>query len=376
MAPNPGQILIIGEQLRIRMHEEPGLVGDRRYHFRTYAGCVVGKEVVDWLLKAREATSRDNAVKCMRLLQDNGVLHHVCDDHIFKDEYLFYKFRVDDGSIFVEPELEVYCKGIMLHQSIRSSKDCIISSNTDTCLKYPGSFLGNHLVTWMIDNKIAKDRAEGVDSGDQLLKAGIIRNVQGGLEFLDEDSHYQFVFDMRPCLPVYKSLGIDSGNDPYADKLLADAVERLGLSPGQHTYLQRLWSGKNEAVFSDDKSSTSSSADSETSKGSYLKPVVLRHMSSDELVGRNSPYVPTNVRIVSDSVGFGFVVRGDGPCYVQTVDPNGPAASVGLKVRQYIKSVNGRNALAMNHKELAKEIMKGPVVDLVVMVHFRSISAE
>ena len=35
---------------------------------------------------------------------------------------------------------------------------------------------------------------------------------------------------------------------------------------------------------------------------------------------------------MSDSVGFGFVVRGEGPCYVQTVDPSGPAASAGLKV--------------------------------------------
>ena len=76
MARSPGQILIIGEQLRLRMHEEPGLIGDRRYHFRTYSGCIVGKEAVDWMVKTREATSRENAVKCMRLLQDNGILHH------------------------------------------------------------------------------------------------------------------------------------------------------------------------------------------------------------------------------------------------------------------------------------------------------------
>ena len=76
MAPNPGQIMIVGEQLRLRMHEDLSLIGDRRYHFRTYTGCVIGKEVVDWLVKTREATSRENAVKCMRLLQDNGILHH------------------------------------------------------------------------------------------------------------------------------------------------------------------------------------------------------------------------------------------------------------------------------------------------------------
>ena len=34
----------------------------------------------------------------------------------------------------------------------------------------------------------------------------------------------------------------------------------------------------------------------------------------------------------SDAVGFGFVVRGASPVYIQTVDPNGPAAAAGLKV--------------------------------------------
>ena len=33
-----------------------------------------------------------------------------------------------------------------------------------------------------------------------------------------------------------------------------------------------------------------------------------------------------------DAVGFGFVVRGTAPVYVQTVDPKGPAVMAGLKV--------------------------------------------
>jgi hypothetical protein len=36
---------------------------------------------------------------------------------------------------------------------------------------------------------------------------------------------------------------------------------------------------------------------------------------------------------MNDSVGFGFVVRGKEPVYVQTVDPEGPAAGAGLRVR-------------------------------------------
>ena len=68
--------------------------------------------------------------------------------------------------------------------------------------------------------------------------------VQGWLDFHDDDSIYQFVFDVKPYLPLYKALGFDYEDDPYGQRLLADAVERLGLSPGQQNYLHKLWSGK------------------------------------------------------------------------------------------------------------------------------------
>ncbi|XP_065061789.1 DEP domain-containing mTOR-interacting protein-like isoform X2 [Rhopilema esculentum] len=366
MARAPGQILIIGEQLRLRMHEEAGLIGDRRYHFRTYTCCIVGKDAVDWMVRTKEVTSRENAVKCMRLLQDNGVLHHVCDDHVFKDEYLFYKFRVDDGTLFIEPELEIYSKGIKLHQRICAAEDSFITSNNSKQKGKPShSFTGTELVSWLIENGETKNHTEALDLGEQLMKVGILRNVQGGIEFQEDETVYQFVFDVRPCTPLYKALGVSLEEDLYGQKLLADAVERLGLSPG-----------KNEPFVNEDKSSRSSEDEGDSINQSGLKPVVLRHMTAEELTGKKSPYIPQNIRIMSDSVGFGFVVRGDGPCYVQTVDPSGPAASAGLKVRQYIQAVNGRNALTMNHKELAKEIMKGPMVDLVTLVHFRSISHE
>lgn len=38
-------------------------------------------------------------------------------------------------------------------------------------------------------------------------------------------------------------------------------------------------------------------------------------------------------QVVSDPVGYGFVIRGSRPVYVHAVDPNGPAQAVGLKVR-------------------------------------------
>ena len=41
------------------------------------------------------------------------------------------------------------------------------------------------------------------------------------------------------------------------------------------------------------------------------------------------------VQVVSDPVGYGFVIRGSRPVYVHAVDPNGPASAAGLKV-QYV----------------------------------------
>jgi len=38
-------------------------------------------------------------------------------------------------------------------------------------------------------------------------------------------------------------------------------------------------------------------------------------------------------KIVGDAVGWGFVVRGSKPCHIQAVDPSGPAAAAGMKVR-------------------------------------------
>lgn len=42
---------------------------------------------------------------------------------------------------------------------------------------------------------------------------------------------------------------------------------------------------------------------------------------------------PPSAQVVGDAVGWGFVVRGNGPCHIQAVEPSGPAAAAaGLKV--------------------------------------------
>lgn len=76
-ASNKAAILAVGEELRLLLHEEdPPLIKDRRYHLKTYEGCFVGNDMVDWLLKKGEVESRSEAIAMMQKLLDHGVVHH------------------------------------------------------------------------------------------------------------------------------------------------------------------------------------------------------------------------------------------------------------------------------------------------------------
>ena len=124
------------------------MIKDRRYHLKTYKQAFKGDEMVGWLVDNKHATSRveASAIGCSLLM--HGVIHHgergdvfrctalprrvrkglfvvmrafpvrvllggswkltdtlgglvafvVCDDHNFKDEALFFRFRKDDDT--------------------------------------------------------------------------------------------------------------------------------------------------------------------------------------------------------------------------------------------------------------------------------------
>ncbi|KAG8131610.1 hypothetical protein E2320_009526, partial [Naja naja] len=61
-----------------------------------------------------------------------------------------------------------------------------------------------------------------------------------------------------------------------------------------------------------------------------------------------------------DAVGWGFVVRGGQPCHIQAVDPGGPAAAAGMKVCQFVYSVNGMYVLHLDYQTVSNLIVTGP----------------
>lgn len=89
-------VLIDLEQLVSEMRTVGGVkIQDRAYHLSTYPRCFVGSEAVDWL-SDRCRLMRADAVRLGQRLVDEKWIHHVTDDHPFKDGYFFYRFYWDE----------------------------------------------------------------------------------------------------------------------------------------------------------------------------------------------------------------------------------------------------------------------------------------
>ena len=69
-------VLALGEQLRTILHSEGTMIKDRKYHLRTYKACVVGQDMVDWLVERGEVDRREEGVEVMQKLLEFGVIHH------------------------------------------------------------------------------------------------------------------------------------------------------------------------------------------------------------------------------------------------------------------------------------------------------------
>ncbi|XP_064614683.1 rap guanine nucleotide exchange factor 4-like [Liolophura sinensis] len=94
----------------------PHMVRDRKYHLRTYRRCMVGTEMVDWLMQQSSLVhSRTQAVGMWQALLEEGVIVHVCHEHQFKDKYLFYRFAEDDQGVGSSPT----------HADKKESEDCL-----------------------------------------------------------------------------------------------------------------------------------------------------------------------------------------------------------------------------------------------------------
>ena len=84
------------EAISTAMGGENGVsIKDRRFQFKLFKNVFLGSEAVEWLMINERAT-REEAILMGELMLQQGIIHHVLDEHDFKDEPLFYRFYNDE----------------------------------------------------------------------------------------------------------------------------------------------------------------------------------------------------------------------------------------------------------------------------------------
>ncbi|XP_056590794.1 DEP domain-containing mTOR-interacting protein [Triplophysa dalaica] len=382
------EVMIAGEQLRLRLHDSK-LIKDRRHHLRTYPNCFVAQEVIDWLIARKEVPDRETAVQLMQHLMDYDILHHVCDKWpLFKDAKYLYRFRKDDGTFPFNMEVKIFMRGQRLYEYLITCKDSILQERQEMGVAYERSFPGYMFIDWLLQNGEIESRRQGLDLCKALLEHGIIQHVSQKHHFFDSGLLYQFCINFRRRRRLSELLNEteseeqecttqqnqdDQAESPFTLRKTPPSEGNSNFSSVQSTTDLNLPTSGRCGSLEHQRHGSSGYPIAGSLSNAYAvqcnpKSVLKRNVTCEELLSPGAPYVKRVLTILGDALGWGFVVRGKSPCYVQAVDPGGPAAAAGVKVRQFVCRVNGSNVLHLDYRALSKLVMTGPqVVTLEVM---------
>uniref|UniRef100_I3KWT2 Si:dkeyp-97e7.9 n=1 Tax=Oreochromis niloticus TaxID=8128 RepID=I3KWT2_ORENI len=373
------EVMIAGEQLRLRLHDGK-LIKDRRYHFRTYPNCFVAHELTDWLVSHKEAADRATAASLMQHLMDHDILHHVCDKRAeFKDAKLLYRFRKDDGTFPFNTEVKIFMRGQQLYEQLIADKNSILQLREEHGVTYKRSFPGCQLIDYLIQNGEADSRRQGLELCRALQEHGIIQHVGKKHDFFDSGLLYQFCINFRRRRRLSELL---TENEQVNDEAVMASTQEDNNSESPFL-LRRNSSKERNRAFSvssnkDAKQITGGRRSSLSSLQFHSagfpplqllshsavrcnpKSVLKRKVTCEELVAPGAPFIKKVLTVIGDALGWGFVVRGMAPCYMQAVDPGSPAAAAGVKVRQFVCQVNGQCVLYLDYRTVTRLVMTGP----------------
>ncbi|XP_037535208.1 DEP domain-containing mTOR-interacting protein [Nematolebias whitei] len=375
------EVMIAGEQLRLRLHDGK-LIKDRRHHLRTYPNCFVAQELIDWLMSHKEASDRETAVCLMQHLMDHDILHHVCDKSSeFKDAKLLYRFRKDDGTFPFNTEVKIFMRGQRLFENLMADKGSILQPRVEHGVSYQRSVPGYQLIDWLLQNGEEESRRQGMELCRALQEHGIIQHVAKKHNFFDSGLLYQFCINFRrrrrlsellnekkqendAAASPFEDSSLDSPFNLRKDSLLEpnSAFECVGSSEALKTVIGGRRTSVNGLQHHSGGFPPLVQMSSNVAVRSNPKSVLKRRVTCEELLSPGAPFIKKVLTVIGDALGWGIVVRGRAPCYVQAVDPEGPAAGAGVKIRQFVCQVNGRCVLYLNYRTVSRLVMSGPRV--------------
>lgn len=179
------------------------MIKNRRYHLQWYKMCFKGNELVSWLLDHQHISTREEgaAVGCSMLM--HGIIHHVCDDHNFKDDALFYRFRQDDGTYYTLADASYYrisaMRSVRLHGILCAKYPGVIQNRDYGIVTYQNVAVGSELVDWLVQYGKCNNRHEAVIVCRDMQKYHFLEHATGDHDFQDKNLFYRFYVDQLKC---------------------------------------------------------------------------------------------------------------------------------------------------------------------------------
>jgi len=175
----------------------------RQYHGRSYPNCFIGSEAFTWLIENAKLTkcrTPEKAIAMGNYMIHRGVMHHVHNDHLFKNDFLFYQFTKEEEMAvykWTDKQLLEYAKKIRVHVEIKDRYYHL--------KKYKECFLGNACVKYLVATEICAHVPEAIALGNALIKQNTIRHVTNSHKFENGPFFYEFVdlvsFDLFNLTP-------------------------------------------------------------------------------------------------------------------------------------------------------------------------------
>eukprot|EP00730_Choanoeca_flexa_P001686 TRINITY_DN10744_c0_g1_i2.p1 TRINITY_DN10744_c0_g1~~TRINITY_DN10744_c0_g1_i2.p1 ORF type:complete len:422 (+),score=109.84 TRINITY_DN10744_c0_g1_i2:1278-2543(+) len=232
----------LGEKLRNKLQDN-GLIKDRTYRLKKYTCCFKGDELVDYLVFSDTCSSRAEALLLGCSLIMYGVIHHVVDDHLFKDEGLFYRFREDDGTYKANKRAYrlLARRALHIHAALHASGTMILDRDYGV-RTFRKCFIGQELAPWLMMQELAKSKQDAITLANDLLEEGFMHHVTHDHSFKDEYLFYRWSVDELQASPEFESFirspkgGMYMGHIDNGLRLVlpavASAFRRMSLAQG------------------------------------------------------------------------------------------------------------------------------------------------
>ena len=169
-------------------------IADRTYNFKTYPHCFVGREAVSWWMR-RLGISNEEAIVLGQRLIDEHWIHHVANEHLFRDDYLFYRFYADEDSYVRQADRKVATFDLPdVVRRMQAANGVEIRDRWYQFKKYPRCFVGREAVAWFVE-RLQLSEAEAIALGQKLMDEKWIRHATDDRPFRNDRLFYRFCQD-------------------------------------------------------------------------------------------------------------------------------------------------------------------------------------